>query len=1041
MKISVTKRLLTAVGASLVIALAALLVISDTGSYFTGPEATADNIELETKELSKVEKKAARSEYFFKLLRDPRTNQIPENIRNRELQFAETLPTAQQAFRQAKGKNPSMQEINYNWTQGGPFDVGGRTRALAVDQRDPNIVLAGGVSGGMWKSTDGGQTWDLKTPDLPNLSVTSIAQDPTSPDTWYYASGEVLGNSASARNSAPYYGQGIYKSTDNGESWSLMPQASSNTQGFVDTFNTVSRIRVSPQGTVFISSIGRGVYRSTDGQSFNGPVVGSEGEQLFCDVAIASDGTIAAVISEAAFDDQLSESPSNNHNPGVFVSTDDGQSWTEVTPTNFPDTHRRSVLNFAPSNPDILYVFSLKGVNATSNQNVSFFHIDLGAGTAEDRSSNLPDFRTNGEGTGYVNTQGGYNMVVDVKPDDENYVFLGATNLFRSSDGFATSPSGGYDGSDESQKDTYWIGGYNQNNTPALYPNQHPDQHIIEFPQPNTNPDLMWAGHDGGLSYTTDVATTGEVSWEDRDEGYITSQFYAVDIPAQQDDQRLVGGTQDNGTPYFQNGQPNSQQSQDISSGDGGYAHFTENYVFVSSQFGRVIRWNSDFTNLEYVNPSPAENQLFIHPYEVDPNDENVMYYPEDNHIWRNTTMDQISNTSGSGTTTGWEELDNLGASAGYSITALEVSQNPGNILYLAGSSGNDNTPPQLVRVDDAKTATSGGVDISLPSQYQQNLGGAYVKDIAINPVNANEVVVVMSNYNITGLYHTTDAGDSWQAIEGNLSGTSNNPGLSLRSAAIIPAESGTIYLIGTSAGLYSTQTLNGDNTTWGQEASDNLGNAVTEHLASRVSDGDVAVGTHGRGIFVGDFQGTTDAPFVVSDPSEGRAGDTITLTANDFQFNQNATANEVTFGDMEATVLGGTTSELQVEVPRDVLDRQAESRTVVLGVDTGNESVFTNFTVLPPNTFSTSPNYPNPFNGSTTIPFDLPSEGTVTLAVYNMNGQKVLEPIWQTDYNAGTYNENIDLSGLASGVYIYRLISESGNQTYMDSRKMTLIK
>lgn len=57
------------------------------------------------------------------------------------------------------------------------------------------------------------------------------------------------------------------------------------------------------------------------------------------------------------------------------------------------------------------------------------------------------------------------------------------------------------------------------------------------------------------------------------------------------------------------------------------------------------------------------------------------------------------------------------------------------------------------------------------------------------------------------------------------------------------------------------------------------------------------------------------------------------------------------------------------------------------------------------------------------------------------MNGQKVLEPIWQTDYNAGTYNENIDLSGLASGVYIYRLISESGNQTYMDSRKMTLIK
>ena len=100
------------------------------------------------------------------------------------------------------------------------------------------------------------------------------------------------------------------------------------------------------------------------------------------------------------------------------------------------------MLTFAPSNPDILYVFTLKGANNTDNQGVSFFKIDISDPqnpVAEDRSANLPDF---GDPVGGVNTQNGYNMIVKVKPDDPDFVLLGATNLFRSRDGFATQPSG-----------------------------------------------------------------------------------------------------------------------------------------------------------------------------------------------------------------------------------------------------------------------------------------------------------------------------------------------------------------------------------------------------------------------------------------------------------------------------------------------------------------------------------------------------------------------------------------------------------------------
>ena len=1046
MKNSATKKLLATLGVSVVLVAAALTFL-----YYPGDKSESALSEGEAspkvtikQEMDRVEMKLARSEYFFKLMRDPETNKIPKNIRNRELRYAKTLPTAQQAFAKAKSANPSLKAADYDWEQAGPFDVGGRTRALAVDQRNPDIVLAGGVSGGMWKSTDGGDSWDLKTPDLPNLSVTSVAQDPLNPDTWYYSSGEILGNSASA-NGAAYYGDGIYKSTDNGESWNLMPQASSDASsaGLVAPFNTVSRVKVSPTtGTIFIASSGFGIYRSTDGQSFSDePVVGTPAEQLFTDVAVGSNGVVGAAISEASFNDQFSSDPNNNHNPGIFISENDGQAWIEVTPSDFPETYRRTVLTFAPSNPDIMYVFAMKGSEATSNQNVAFFKIDISDPqnpVTEDRSANLPDFRQNGGGTGYVNLQGGYNMVVDVKPDNEDYVFVGGTNLFRSTNGFATSPTGGYDGSDEFQKDRYWIGGYSQDNSPGLYPSQHPDQHVVVFPQPNSNPNLMWSGHDGGLSYTSDV-TASEVSWEDKDNGYITSQFYAADLPAEEGDNRLMGGTQDNGSPFFEQGQPSTQNSSDISSGDGAYADFTDNYLFASSQVGRVLRWSEDFSELSYVYPSLASDQLFIHPYAVDPNDENVMYYPQNNHIWRNTVMNQISpGNSPSGSSTGWQELQDVNAGTNHTISALEVSQNPGDILYFAGSLSGQQ--PIIKRLTGARSSDGGAEDISIPGSPS----GAYVKDIAINPVNANEAIVVMSNYNIVGLYHTADGGDNWSAIEGNLQGNAQNPGPSLRSATMIPSDNGIIYFVGTSTGLYSTQSLDGANTTWGQEATDILGNVVTEHLSSRVSDGDLVAATHGRGIFYGDFNGTTTARFVTAQPFEGRPGQTITLQANDFEFETDASANTVTFQNtnaesepINASVVSVSASQMEVEVPRGV----GESGSVFVNVESGNIMLSTTFRLLPPNDFTIKQNYPNPFNPSTTIPFDVPSEAEITMTIYNINGQKVREPISQENFSSGTYNQNVDFTGLASGIYIYRIVSEANGQTLMKSRKLTFIK
>jgi hypothetical protein len=140
--------------------------------------------------------------------------------------------------------------------------------------------------------------------------------------------------------------------------------------------------------------------------------------------------------------------------------------------------------------------------------------------------------------------------------------------------------------------------------------------------------------------------------------------------------------------------------------------------------------------------------------------------------------------------------------------------------------------------------------DINWPS-------GAYIHRLEVNPEDGNEVFAVMSNYGITGLYHTSNGGTSWSAVEGNLAGTDND-GPSLRDAVILPTSDGTIYFVATSTGVYSTTSLNGASTQWVQEAPNQIGYAVTEAIEARASDGYVAAATHGRGIFTGQSETAT---------------------------------------------------------------------------------------------------------------------------------------------------------------------------------------
>jgi hypothetical protein len=803
-------------------------------------ESTKPRIRSSSSPKAGIKAKMARQEYFHRLLRDPKIDQIPPRIRQSELEYAQKLRDLNSLSKKLSGNN-------IFWQFAGPVDVGGRTRALAVDVTNANTLIAGGVSGGIWKSTDGGNSWSIKNTVVQPLSVTSVAQDTRDgqTNTWYYSTGEYFnGNSASDRGRvAHFFGTGIYKSTDNGESWGQLAATADSYPNIwtVPSFDIVTKVCVSPTtGTVFTANNGVGIYRSTDGGNTFNIVLGNGSTPRYADVVATADGTIIGTYS------QNSAGSSPVTNPGIYKSASDGSagSWVEITPDYLKNNNNdRTVLAVAPSNNDILY-----SLTVLPSGEMKFFKISISTGASEDRSDNLTEYPERGD----LEAQGGYNMVLGVKPDDENFVLIGLTNLFRSRDGFATKPG------PEDEADVF-IGGYNNNN--FFYPNNHPDHHVLVFDP--TNPNRMWNGNDGGIYLVEDIREnlTGNelLPWIDKNQGYNVTQFYTASISNIADDDRIMGGTQDNGSPYFTFNGINTSSSEDVSSGDGAYGYFGNTYAYTSSFEGQVLRRNyvaggAPTGIWATVYPSNAGGQLFINPFRVDPNNENYMYYPSGSEFWRNNALSSIRSGVNGGTTVGWTEVAGLEETGDYVISAIQISQQPAHILYYGSSS--DAGQPKVSKVTNSLTASTG--DVYTLSEAE---GGAYIHDIAINPDDADQILVVISNYNTESLFYSSNGGQTFSTIQGNLSGDRRTQGTytywtgpSIRSATIVPTEDGLVYLVGTSTGVYSTRTLDGDNTQWVQESDDLIGNTVTEYIDSRKADATIVAGTHGRGIYIGKY-------------------------------------------------------------------------------------------------------------------------------------------------------------------------------------------
>lgn len=732
-------------------------------------------------------------EQEFQMTHDPATNTIPKG---RLWKVYKELKEIENYQNKA---NAAISGIN--WIELGPTNQGGRTRAILVDPNDASgqTVFAAGVSGGIWKTTninDASPTWTPVDEFMANIGVTCLVADPSNPQIMYAGTGEGYFNIDAGQ------GDGIFKSTDGGDTWSQLANTST---GVSSHFYYVQNIVVNSSGDIFAATRSKflnrgGIQKSTDGGAswnvvLDNNTTGIASTNRAADIVMASNGDLYAAMGVFTSD-------------GIYKSTTNGTSWTKVYDAS-SSGQQRIKLACAPSNSSIVYALVqdnasaiddiIKTTNGGTNWN----------STTGFSSINWLD-QCSASGTDFSRGQAWYDMALAVDPNDPNIVWAGGVDMMRTTDGGANWT-----------QITEWA------NCSGLE-DIHADQHIVIYKPGNS--DTILVGNDGGI-YRCNNAAAGSPTFTYKGDNYRTLQLYACAIHPTAGSNHFLGGAQDNGSHKYSSSSLGT--TVEVTGGDGAFCHIDQGdptYQFTSYVFNYFRRSTNGGTSFSNVNVSSTGK--FINPSDYD-NDAQIMYssYNSGQYLrWDNPTSGSTFNS----------------VNPGFSgqVSAITCDPNTSHRVWFGTDDGN------VYRVDNANTGTPTSTDLSPTGMGGSN---AYVSCIEIENGDANHIVVTYSNYGVNSVWETTNGGSSWTNIEGNL------PDMPIRWALFNPNDN-TQLLLATELGVWSTDNINGGSTSWGQ-SSTGMANVRVDMLQYRSSDDMVIAATHGRGMYITDFFSPTSLP------------------------------------------------------------------------------------------------------------------------------------------------------------------------------------
>lgn len=690
------------------------------------------------------------------------------------------------------------------WRSIGPANMSGRVADVEGVPGNPNILYVGSASGGVWKTTNGGNSWTPIFDRQGSQSIGDIALEPKNPDVIWVGTGE-----SNARNSVSF-GDGVYKSTDGGKNWKFM--------GLRET-NSISRIIIHPTNPdiVYVAAVGRlwganearGVFMTTDGGKTWNKTLYIDQNHSASDLEIDPQNPNILYAGMWYFQRKPWTHTSGSENGGVFRSTDGGRTWNKIT-NGLPKAIGRIGLAVSQSNPNVVYAILEAKEGALYR--------------SDDKGENFRMvYRTRN-----IVQRGFYYARVRVDPTDENKVFAISSPLFASIDGGRTFR--------------------------AIAQSVHIDYHAMWIdPQ---NPKRMWTGEDGGIAVTYDGGST----WENVN-NFPLGQFYQIFVDDRAPFYNISGGLQDNGTwtGPSRGREPSGIMNEDwkmISFGDGFFAIAhpdNENLYLTESQGGNVYRTNLRNGQQQLVIPyyapggSADKNKFRFNwnsPLILSPHDKNTVYLAG-NVIFKSTdfgsTWTQISQDL---TTNNKERLKDAGGpiftentSAEYFCTIISLAESP----IQAGQiwAGTDDGNVQVTN-DSGKTWTN--VTKNIPNIKEDSS----VSHVEPSRVNANTVYVAFDRHKFDDykpyIFKSTDGGKKFSNITGNL------PDNAYVHVVREDLKNSNLLYAGTEIGLFASYD-GGKN--WITLGLKNFPNVAVHDIQLHPRENDLILATHGRSIWI----------------------------------------------------------------------------------------------------------------------------------------------------------------------------------------------
>ncbi|MDA7685875.1 PKD domain-containing protein [Candidatus Marinimicrobia bacterium] len=697
------------------------------------------------------------------------------------------------------GSRYSNRLTEVNWEERGPNNIGGRTRAILIDPSNSNKLWGAGVSGGLWYNNDitsDTEDWNLVDATWGSLAVSSITYDPNNTNIMYVGTGERMGNYSS--DGSNWYspgvskGLGIWKTTDGGATWAQLPDCI--------YFSFVNDIVVRNENGTSV------IYAGVGGNEFEGSYVGRE----FTGVWKSADGGVnwtrafdGADAQETTGYKEFSSLDIDSNNRiwagtrmnaywaggGEIFYSDDGATWTEASwKSSIGGTPNRVIISAAASDPN--YIYALISNNVDNKANWIAKSTDNGTTWTE---LTVPT-DANGNPLGDANGQAGYSMSFAVDPTDPNVLYAGEIDVFKSSDG----------GSSWTQI----------TNSGGSITYMHVDQHSYEFIDGNK----VIYSNDGGIYYTSN----GGVQISDRNEGFNVSQFYSVALHPDTSSKYVIGGTQDNGS-WKVDGTTLSNGTA-IGGGDGGFSHIDQqdpNYQFIGSNYNTIYRSTNggqSFSLYSRYQVGGADTGTLINPTGIDDGTKTIYANVDNTSILRLTNYLQLATTS--------LMSINLGSQASF----FKASPYTDDVMYIGTTGG------RIFKVTDASTTSFTATDIT-----GSNMAG-YISSIDIG-ASDNQILATISNYGATSVFETYGGGGSnaWNSIEGDL------PDIPVR-GGLYNKDNYNQVIVATDLGTWTSDDVSVSSPSW-NPSNDGLANVRVDMLAKR-SDGSMAAGTHGRGMF-----------------------------------------------------------------------------------------------------------------------------------------------------------------------------------------------